>query len=430
MAAYQATYQTDLAAPSRVISIPHVFAMGDNESHTFTALVYNSRDPECGLMDGSVSGVVVRPDGGTVPLTGEKGEDVVEVTLPDGSTAQATACTMTLIQGCFAFPGQITIVIRLIDGDQATAVLVARGTVTTSLTETIVDPGDVVEDITQLIAQAEQASEDALDALEQASNVVSYAAQTPSVSEQAQARANLNAPMKDAVYNMAHAVEFVEPERTASGSQSGMAYTRTGNRVTLNGEVTRFIIIRMYGNASHGTSSYNVANNNPGYVTLTPGRVYALAARQIGGTVGVASNGGVIFTARLAETATDAKDAFAAINLKPWQKHAQWGYTEFSIPADAANTTIGVFVSLNNRTICTNATFEVGIYDVTDYNPFNDEAIAPGECVVAKANRTAGDIILLGGQLFKVTANYAAGSTVLTTNLSATSVAEELAALS
>lgn len=429
MAAYQATYQTDLAAPSRVISIPHVFAMGDNESHTFTALVYNSRDPECGLMDGSVSGVVVRPDGGTVPLIGEKGEDVVDVTLPDGSTAQATACTLTLIQGCFAFPGQITIVIRLIDGDQATAVLVARGTVTTSLTETIVDPGDVVEDITQLIAQAEQASEDALDALEQASNVVSYAAQTPSVSEQAQARANLNAPMKDAVYNMAHAVEFVEPERTASGSQSGMSYSRTGNRATFNGTVTRAIVIRMYGDASNGTSTYSYASNNPGCVTLTPGRVYALAARQIGGSVSVTGNGGVVFKACLAGASTNVVDAFAGITLKPWHNHDEWGYTEFSIPTDAANSTVGIFCVLNNKTVCTNAVFEVGIYDVTGWNPFNAEAVAPGECVVANANRSVGDLILLGGQLFKVTANYAAGSTVLMTNLSATSVAEELAAL-
>ena len=178
MAAYHAEYPCDLAKPSQMIAIPHVFAMGDNESHSFTALVYDSSDPECGLMAGSVSGVVVRPDGATVPLTGEKGAEVRTIRTADGQTVQATACTLTMIQGCFAYPGQIVIVIRLVDGESQTAVLVARGTVTRSLTDTTVDPGEIIPDITQLIAEAEQAAADAESALSQATAVVSYAAQT------------------------------------------------------------------------------------------------------------------------------------------------------------------------------------------------------------------------------------------------------------
>lgn len=178
MAAYHATYQTDLAGPSRVIAIPSIFAMGDNESHTFTVQVYDSRNPEAGLMDGTVAGVVVRPDGATVPLTGTKGEETVDVTLPDGSTAQATECSMTLIQGCFAYAGQITIVIRLVNGGAQTAVLVARGTVTTSLTDTIVDPGEVVPDIATLLAMVE-ACEEATAAAQEAAEDITNAKITP-----------------------------------------------------------------------------------------------------------------------------------------------------------------------------------------------------------------------------------------------------------
>ncbi len=191
MAAYSATYPVDLAAPSVVTPLPHVFAMGDNESHTFTALVYNSEDPECGLMPGTVAGVVVRPDGGTVPLIGTKGEETVDVTLRDGTVAQATPCSLTLIQGCFAYAGQIIIVIRLVNGEQMTAVFVGRGTVTPSLTDTTVDPGEIVPDITSLIAQAEQAADDAQEALAAATHLVRYDAQTLTGAEQAQARGNI-----------------------------------------------------------------------------------------------------------------------------------------------------------------------------------------------------------------------------------------------
>lgn len=161
MAAYHAEYLTDLAKPSRVIQIPHQFAMGDNESHTFSALVYDSEDPECGLLTGTVSGVVVRPDGWTVPLTGTKGDAVETVNLPDGTTAQATRCSLTLIQGCFAYAGQITIVIRLCHNDQQTTVFVGRGTVVPSLTDTTVDPGEVVPGVDEL----QQLAEDCVEAL-------------------------------------------------------------------------------------------------------------------------------------------------------------------------------------------------------------------------------------------------------------------------
>ena len=47
MAAYHAEYLTNLAKPPQVIQIPHQFTKGDNESNTFTVLVYDSTDPEC-----------------------------------------------------------------------------------------------------------------------------------------------------------------------------------------------------------------------------------------------------------------------------------------------------------------------------------------------------------------------------------------------
>ena len=194
MAAYHAEYLCDLAKPSQAIAIPHVFTTGDNESHSFTALVYDSSDPACGLMAGNVSGAVVLPDGSTVPLTnGVKGE-LRTIRLSDGKTVQATPCTVTTVQACFAYSGRVKLLIRLIDGETATTVLAALAQVQQGLTGTIIDPGDVIEDITTLIAEANEAAEDAESALSQATAVVSYAEQTGKTDAQkAQARTNIGA---------------------------------------------------------------------------------------------------------------------------------------------------------------------------------------------------------------------------------------------
>ena len=84
--------------------------------------------------------------------------------------------------------------------------------------------------------------------------------------------------------------------------------------------------------------------------------------------------------------------------------------------------------TLVNNGVLTNAQFEIDLYDVTGWNLFNNDAIAQSECVVANANHSAGDLILIGGQLFRVTTAFAAGDTITTSMLTATSVAEEIAA--
>ena len=201
MAAYHAEYLTNLAKPPQVIQIPHQFTKGDNESNTFTVLVYDSTDPECGLLPGTVAGSVVRPDGRDVVLECSKGAETVPVMLQDGRIAQATVCSMTTKQACFAYIGQVKIIIQLIDGEVITTVLHVRAAVVPGPTDEAVDPGEVIQGIGYLIAEAEQvsdvaeaAAEAAQEALEQAEGVVSYAEQTGHTdAEKAQARQNIGA---------------------------------------------------------------------------------------------------------------------------------------------------------------------------------------------------------------------------------------------
>lgn len=164
MAVYRSEFVTDIAKPFAVRPIAHQMAAGDADAYEFTVLVADSRAPETGLMAGSVSGAVVRPDGGTVVITGEKGTDVRTVQLPEGE-CNATPCTITIPQAALAYPGRVVIVIRLLSGEVETTVLAASATVARTLTGTVIDPGEAVPDITTLLAQI-QACKDATEAAE------------------------------------------------------------------------------------------------------------------------------------------------------------------------------------------------------------------------------------------------------------------------
>lgn len=241
MAAFNSTFQTDLAKPSRVVPIPDTYTRGDNESHTITVLVYDSANPSCGLMAGSVSAAVARQDGNTIPLlTGTKGAATVPVKLADGSTAQATPCTVILKQACFDCPGQVVVVIRLVSGETITSIFVGSGKVNAGLTNSIIDPGDVITDITALIAAAEQAAEDAEEALAQATAVVSYAEQTGKTDAQkAQARTNIGAASDADVTDLKGAIGDLDDLATTNKTSTVNAINELCN--TFTGDISEAV---------------------------------------------------------------------------------------------------------------------------------------------------------------------------------------------
>lgn len=169
---YHAAIPVNLADPSRQrIGAAQLF-MGDNNSHVFTALVADTDAPEAGLRAGTVSGTALRADGVTVALEGTKGADVQEVTFPNGVTAQATPCSVTLPQAAFAVPGSLLISIKLVDGTTATTVLAVTGTVVRTETDAAVDPGEILPDLAELQAAAADALSAASEARSEAANVV------------------------------------------------------------------------------------------------------------------------------------------------------------------------------------------------------------------------------------------------------------------
>lgn len=172
---YHAAIPVNLADPSRQrIGAAQLF-MGDNNSHVFTALVADTDAPEAGLRAGTVSGTALRADGVTVALEGSKGADVQEVTFPNGITAQATPCSVTLPQAAFAVPGSLLISIKLTEGTTATTVLAVTGTVVRTETDAAVDPGEILPDLAELQAAAAEAlaaAYEARDVMDEAESII------------------------------------------------------------------------------------------------------------------------------------------------------------------------------------------------------------------------------------------------------------------
>lgn len=187
MAAYLTEIVVDLAMPPWQRPVAHQFAMGDNNAYTFTALLCDSRDPGAELMPGSVSGDLVRPDGETIALQGVKGNATRVVLLDNGGPCNATPCSVTLPQSCFAYPGRVTLTIKLIDGTTITQALSVSAVVMRTSTDVVVDPGQVVPDVADLQAIATELTAAVGGA------VRFDEAQVLTDAEKAQARANIGA---------------------------------------------------------------------------------------------------------------------------------------------------------------------------------------------------------------------------------------------
>ena len=176
MAEYLSEYITNLALPPAVRPVPHQFAMGDNNAYTFTALVCDTRTPNAGLLGGAVSGTLLRPDGETVVMDGVKGSAVRQVSVDGSGTCNATPCSVTLPQECFAYPGRVTLTIKLTSGTTITQVLAVTALVVRTGTDVIVDPGEIIPDAATLAVAANAAlaaAEEATDAAEEATDAAS-----------------------------------------------------------------------------------------------------------------------------------------------------------------------------------------------------------------------------------------------------------------
>jgi len=283
MAEFLTEFITDLASPPQLRTAPHQFAMGDNNAYTFTALVANTAEPEAALLAGTVSGTALRPDGTTVALDGVKGDAVRQVTL-SGQTLNATPCSVTLPQACFAYPGRVLISIKLTDGTTATTVLALSGTVIRTETDAAVDPGELIPDLATLQAAAAQALEAAEAATAAADHAVQYdAAQTLTDAQKTTARGNIAAADEafvgtellpwDGNGHIANAVtvgSVVTLTVTADNAYRYMIATCTpGERFTINGNIGSAYVLYSFLDADNKLLACDGAGSDRWYYVVT-----------------------------------------------------------------------------------------------------------------------------------------------------------------
>lgn len=93
-------------------------------------------------LSGSVSGLAIRADGATVGFDG---------------TLSGNKCSVILPEACYAVPGTVSIVIKLTSGETVATLCAVVSNVYKTISDTAVDPGTVLPDITTLLAEIEAA---------------------------------------------------------------------------------------------------------------------------------------------------------------------------------------------------------------------------------------------------------------------------------
>ena len=125
--------KTDLSKPIQLRSLNGELFTFDNQGNIIGVEVYENGEPV--TLTGTIAGYVIRPDGETVYIEGEKYGNRAKIVLP--STA-------------YAYAGEITIIIRCVNGDEKTVIAACKAHVTRSETDDIVDPGEVIPGIEDL----------------------------------------------------------------------------------------------------------------------------------------------------------------------------------------------------------------------------------------------------------------------------------------
>lgn len=157
MAVFETWLKTDLTKPINVEVIRGVVFSQDNMANKVGVKVtYNGEAAE---LNGTIVGSVIRDDGATVSFGGE---------LENGSEAY-----VILPQAAYAVVGRISVLIRLIDGDQIMTLGACTGYVYRSGTDQAVDAGGVTPDLATLLSKI-----DAADRAARAANAAATRAST------------------------------------------------------------------------------------------------------------------------------------------------------------------------------------------------------------------------------------------------------------
>lgn len=119
----------------------HTIGSGDALGNRFGVRVFRNGEPV--ELTGTCAGYFIRSDGATVPIT----NGVI-----DGNVAY-----VTLTETCYALEGVFSLAIKITDGGETVTMRIVDGMVSRTSTDEAVDPGEVIQNIEDLIEAIEAA---------------------------------------------------------------------------------------------------------------------------------------------------------------------------------------------------------------------------------------------------------------------------------
>lgn len=242
---------------------------GDNLAHTWRVRVFDGGEAVA-LTGATVTGYFVRTDGNTVAVQGSV----------EGSTA-----IVTLAQACYAFEGDLKGVMRLTLGGKTITLSVLTLMVRKVLTNAIIDPGNVIPSLEDLLAQIE-----AMETATAAANTAAGAANTAAAAATSAASA-ANAAATAAT-NAANAANSGETARVAAEKNRASAETARANAETAraNAETQR-----ANAEGARATAEQGRVAAEQGRVAAEQERATAEAARETAEAARRAALGGLSF---------------------------------------------------------------------------------------------------------------------------------------
>ena len=242
---------------------------GDNLAHTWRVRVFDGGEAVA-LTGATVTGYFVRTDGNTVAVQGSV----------EGSTA-----IVTLAQACYAFEGDLKGVMRLTLGGKTVTLSVLTLMVRKVLTDAIIDPGNVIPSLEDLLAQIE-----AMETATAAANTAAGAANTAAAAADSAASAANTAAT--AATNAANAANSGEIARVAAEKNRANAETARANAETAraNAETQR-----ANAEGARATAEQGRVAAEQGRVAAEQERATAEAARETAEAARRAALGGLSF---------------------------------------------------------------------------------------------------------------------------------------
>ena len=139
MAQFETWLNVDLKKPLKVHVISGTAFSQDNRGNLVGAVVTDGG--LASALEGTVMGYCIRADGQTVVVHGGHALNRAWIELPEAA---------------YAAPGMMQIAIRLVNGDQKTVLAAFQATVQRTSTDTLVDPGEVVPDLEDILAKLDE----------------------------------------------------------------------------------------------------------------------------------------------------------------------------------------------------------------------------------------------------------------------------------